>query len=104
MWVAIAREPRPDSEYWPGREVLAALDAIAWPVAWVYVLAHLPVPLGLVGPFFSTVAILLGLNRLHRALWINHRYRFTTWAVAKFLGLLMVTGWILKAAMLWTAH
>jgi hypothetical protein len=28
MWLLVAREPRPDAPDWPGRRMLAALDAV----------------------------------------------------------------------------
>ena len=35
MWLLVAREPRPDAPDWPGRRLLAAIDAVAWPLMWV---------------------------------------------------------------------
>ncbi len=35
MWFVFARAPLPDAPYWPGRRLLALVDAIAWPVAWI---------------------------------------------------------------------
>ena len=35
MWLLVAREPRPDAPDWPGRRLLAAVDAVAWPLLWV---------------------------------------------------------------------
>jgi hypothetical protein len=96
MWLLVAREPRPDAPDWPGRRLLAAVDAIAWPVLWVLLVRHVPGPVGLVGPFVTAVAVLLGLGRLHRALWVNERYWFTTWRWAKVFAGLMVVGAVLK--------
>ena len=75
MWLLIAREPAPDVPYWPGRRLLAAVDAAVWPLFWVLLFSHAPKPVGLVGPFVAAVALLSALGRLHRALWMNHRYR-----------------------------
>ena len=75
MWLLYARVPAPDAPYWPGRRWLAAVDVAAWPLAWVIVFSHAPKPVGLVGPFVMTVALLGALGRVHRALWENHRYR-----------------------------
>ena len=71
MWLLVAREPTPDAPYWPGRRLLAAVDAAVWPLLWVLVFSHAPKPVGLVGPFVAAVAFLFALGRLHRALWIN---------------------------------
>ena len=96
MWLLIAREPRPDAPYWRGRRLLAAIDAIFWPLLWVVSVRHVPEPVGLVGPFVIAVAVLCALGRLHRALWVNHRYRFTTWRWARFVAALMLLGVVLK--------
>lgn len=96
MWILIAREAPPDADYWPGRGVLAALDAVAWPLLWVLVLSQLPRPVGIVGPFFMAVAVLCAIGRLHRAVWVNHRYRFTTWRWGKFAVALLLLGELMK--------
>jgi hypothetical protein len=43
--------------------------------------------------------VLLGLGRLHRALWENHRYWFTTWRWGKVLGAMLLIGAVLKLSM-----
>ena len=78
MWLLVAREPRPDEPYWPGRRWLAAIDAVIWPTLWAVVFVHAPIPVGIFGPFVAAVAVLCALGRLRRALSMNHRYRFTT--------------------------
>lgn len=99
MWLLVAREPRPDAPDWPGRRLLAAVDAVAWPLMWVLLIRHVPGPAGLVGPFVTALAVLLGLGRLHGALWVNHRYWFTTWRWGKVLGAMLLIGAVLKIAM-----
>ncbi|WP_293435115.1 hypothetical protein [Piscinibacter sp.] len=99
MWLLVAREPRPDAPDWPGRRLLAAIDAVAWPLMWVLLIRQVPGPAGLVGPFVTALAVLLGLGRLHRVLWINHRYWFTTWRWGKVLGAMLLIGAVLKIAM-----
>lgn len=99
MWLLIAREPRPDAPDWAGRRALAVVDAIVWPVLWVLLIRHAPAPVGMVGPFAVTVVVLVGLGRLHRALWMNHRYWFTTWRWGRVVAALWVTGIVLKLAM-----
>ena len=97
MWLLVAREPLPDAPYWQGRHLLAAVDAVVWPIVWVLLINDAPAPVGLVGPFLSAVALLCGLGRLHRALWVNHQYRFTTWRWGRVLAALMLLGLVMKA-------
>ena len=42
MWLLVAREPRPDAPDWPGRRMLAAVDAVVWPLLWVLLIQHAP--------------------------------------------------------------
>lgn len=99
MWLLVAREPRPDAPDWPGRRLLAAVDAVVWPLLWVWVFRHAPEPVGLVGPFVTAMAVLLGLGRLHRALRVNHRYWFTSWRWGRVVVALLVVGAVLKVTM-----
>ena len=99
MWLLVAREPRPAAPDWPGRRLLAAVDAAVWPLMWVLLIQHAPQPVGLIGPFITALAVLMGLGRLHRALWVNHRYWFTTWRWGKVLASMMVIGAVLKLSM-----
>jgi hypothetical protein len=99
MWLLVAREPRPDAPDWPGRRMLAALDALVWPLLWVLLIQHAPEPVGLVGPSATAMAILLGLGRLHRAIWVNQRYWFTTWRWGKVMAAMLLIGAVLKVTM-----
>lgn len=99
MWLLVAREPRPDAPDWPGRRLLAAVDAVAWPLIWVLLMQHAPQPAGLIGPFVVALAVLVGLGRLHRALWVNRRYRFTTWRWGRVLASTLMIGAVLKLSM-----
>jgi hypothetical protein len=96
MWLLVAREPKPDVPYWPGRRLLAAVDAAGWPLLWLLVFNHAPKPVGIVGPLVAAVALLSALERLHRALWVNHRYRFTTWRWGRIAAALLLVGAVLK--------
>lgn len=96
MWLLYARTPRPDAPYWPGRRLLAAVDALAWPLLWVIGFSHVPRPVGVVGPVIAAVALLCAIGRLHRALWLNHRYRFTTWRWGRLAAVLLLVGVVLK--------
>ena len=96
MKLLIAREPASDAPYWPGRRVLAAVDAAVWSLFWMLLFSHASKPVGLVGPFIAAVALLCALGRLHRALWVNHRYRFTTWRWGRVVAALLLIGAIMK--------
>ena len=100
MWILIAQAPLPDMPYWSGRRWLAAADAVGWPLFWVVAIAHAPRPVGIMGPGLIAFAVLVGLARLHRAIWMNERYRFTTWRWARIAAALMLTGLVLKIALL----
>ena len=96
MWLLGARAPLPDAPYWPGRRLLAAVDALAWPLVWAIVFSHAPKPVGLVGPFVAAVALLCAMRRLHRALFLNHRYRFATWRWGRVTAALLLIGVVVK--------
>ena len=55
-------------------------------------------PTGLIGPMVIALSVLFGLNRLHRVVWLNHRYRFTTWPWGKVAAGLMVIDLVMKLA------
>ena len=99
MWLLVAREAPPDAPCWPGRHALAAVDALVWPLLWVLLFMHAPNPVGLIGPFVTAVAVLCALGRLRRALWVNHRYRFTTLRWGRIVAALLLMGWIMKLTM-----
>jgi hypothetical protein len=99
MWLLVARTPPPDSAYWPGRRWLAAVDALAWPLLWVLLFRHAPVPVGIVGPVVIALSVLFATYRLRRALSVNHRYRFTTWRWGRVVAALLLMGVLLKLAM-----
>ena len=99
MWLLVAREPRPDAPDWPGRRLLAAVDAVIWPLMWVLLVRNAPQPMGLIGPFITALAVLIGLGRLHRAVWVNQRYWFTTWRWGKVLGAILLIGAVMKLSM-----
>jgi hypothetical protein len=100
MWVIFARAPRPDAMVWPGRRVLALVDAVAWPVAWAAFIIGLPVPLGLAGHFALACCGVAAVRRATRAVAQNHRYHFTTWRWGRWVVLALVFGYALKLAAL----
>lgn len=99
MWLLLTRTPAPDVPYWPGRRWLAALDSVVWPLIWIAVVGSGGVPTGIVGPLVTTAAVLAGAARLHCAVYLNHRYRFTTCRWGKRIALLSLVGTLLKLAM-----
>jgi hypothetical protein len=99
MWLVVVRQPKPDAPQWTGRHLLAAVDAVAWPIMWVILINQAPAPVGVVGPFATAVSILFGLGRLHRALCVNHRYWFTTWRWGRIAAAFFVVGMVMKVVM-----
>jgi len=51
---------------------------VAWPLLWVILLGQIDAPVGILGPMVIAVALLISAERAHRAVWVNHRYWFTT--------------------------
>jgi hypothetical protein len=98
MWLILARPPHPDARQWPGRRGLDAADAVVWPVAWIALVAKAPVALGVVGTVVLAIAMWQAVLRLHCALAMNHRYRFTTWRWGTAVLVLLALGWMLKFA------
>ena len=99
MWILFMRAPSHDRPYWTGRRVLAALDALLWPVLALLLLAQVPGAAGVLRPVLSAVALLAALHRLHVAWFRNHRYRFTTAWLARALLILLLVGVMLKIAL-----
>jgi hypothetical protein len=100
MWLILARPPKPDAPYWPGRRLFALADAIAWPAGWIAVAMQLPQPAGIVGPMVIALAVLSAVGRVYRAAWENHRYHFTTWRLGRIVAGLLLIGFVLKVAVL----
>lgn len=98
MWLLVKREPRANAPYWIGRRWLAALDAVAWPLFWVLLICQIDAPVGIVGPVVVAIALLVSAERIHRAVWINHRYWFTAWRWGRIAAGLLVIGMVLKLA------
>ncbi|MBK1611919.1 hypothetical protein CKO44_00345 [Rubrivivax gelatinosus] len=96
MLILFTREAEPDAPYWTGRVLLGALDALAWPAAWMALAFQLPERGGMVGGLMISLAALAAVRRLHTALCENHRYRFTTWKVGKVLLGLYFIGVVMK--------
>lgn len=90
MLVIFARAPQQDAVVWPGRRVLAFLDAVTWPAAWTLFILGLPTTVGLAGQVTLAMCAVAALVRAHRACVRNPRYRFTTWRWLPVLSLLIV--------------
>ena len=96
MWILFTPAPRPDAPNWLGRRWLAALDAVAWPGAWAFGVAHVPMSMGIVGTLVIAWAALSAAARLHRAVFRNERYRFTTWRWGRVLVGMVLLGLRMK--------
>ena len=96
MWMFLARAPRPDAAYWPGRRWLALADAVAWPGLFLWFMAAAPVN-GVVRVVVLTLTIVVTLRRMRRALFRNARYHFTTWRLGTFVALILAIGAVAKA-------
>lgn len=99
MWILFARSPIPDVAYWPGRRLLAALDAMLWPALAVWALSAVPHSAALIRPVVISCGLIVGAQRIRTAVWSNHRYRFSTWRVGRVVALLMLVGLVLKLSM-----
>jgi hypothetical protein len=99
MWLVLTRAPLPDAPYWPGRRLLALVDAVAWPAAWVVLATQLPKPVGIVWPTIVALAVLSAIGRALRAGWQNHRYHFTTWRWGRGVAVMLLIGLLLKAGL-----
>lgn len=96
MWVVLARRERQPATYWPGRRLLALIDALVWPAAFAYLVTRVPVATGAVGAVALALCLLCALRRAHRALWQNERYAFTTRVLSIALACCLVLGWALR--------
>ena len=97
MWFVFAKPPRSDVAYFPGRRLLAVIDAIAWPLAGLLAIPTIPYNTGVMGAVAKALLLLGAAYRCYVAASRNERYRFTTvrWGLL-VLGLLVVGG-LLKA-------
>ena len=98
MWLIFSRTPHADAVQWRGRRWFAAADAVVWPAMWIAVVAHVPSRLGAVGLVVMACAIGAAALRLHRAIFVNHRYRFTTWRYGWVAIVALMFGALLKFA------
>ena len=92
MLVLMARAPRPDVPYWPGRRSLAVVDALAWPALLLLTLGTTPLSSGIFGVVASALTLLIAARRWHRAVFCNQRYRLTTSRWGMVLAALILGG------------
>lgn len=98
MWLLYARAPVPDAPCWPGRRLLAFLDAVVWPLVIAAFIGGTSLQTGVVGSLTLALCVLFGVRRCVRALWRNERYQFTTWRWGRPLAALLAVGAALKLA------
>lgn len=96
MWLIVVRAPKADVVVWPGRRWLAAIDAVAWPCMWIWLMHRMPTSGGLLGAVVEVSAVIWALHRLHCAVLLNHRYRFTSWRWGKVAAALLIAAEVLK--------
>jgi hypothetical protein len=92
MGPIFVRYVRPDADVWPGRRLLAVLDAVAWPALWLYAIWRVPFETGLAGKALATVVAVVAIRRVLRAWVRNERYWFSTWRWGRFVLALIAVG------------
>jgi hypothetical protein len=76
------------------------VDAIAWPLAAAMLLTHAHGPHGIFVPTVNVVLVSVAVGSALKATLLNHRYRFTTWRLVRYVLLLSAIGLVLKLALL----
>ena len=71
---------------------------MTWPLFCVLLLGQIDAPVGIFGPMVVAIALLVVSERIPRAVWVNHRYWFTTWRWGRIAAGLMVIALVLKFA------
>lgn len=97
MWLVLAPRIRPDARVWPGRRLVSAIDALAWPAGVASCIATAPADTGVVGMVGIAYCGLLGVRRLMRAVFANERYRITTVWLARLVAPLLLVGVVVRA-------
>lgn len=99
MWILLTRAPVADAAYCPGRRWLAIVDAVLWPALLAAAMTRSMPDTGLVGPVGYGLLGFVVWRRLHTAVWLNARYRFTTAKLARALAMSMLVGIALKVGL-----
>jgi hypothetical protein len=99
MWLLFTRPHRPDFPVWPGRHVLALLDAVLWPaLIGGYAFGAAQIVPGIVTQVVFSACVVAALVRAERAVFENQHYRFTTWRWARNALIVLAFGAGLKLA------
>jgi len=97
MWMIVMRAPRTAHAYWPGRRLLGAVDAVAWPALICAAALQLPTLVStIVGQLLVAFLVLTAVHRVALAVWRNERFSFTTSRVAYVVAMLMLIGLVMK--------
>ena len=97
MWMIVMRAPRTAHAYWPGRRLLGAVDAVAWPALICAAALQLPTLVStIVGQLLVAFLVLTAVHRVALAVWRNERFSFATSRVAYVVALLMLIGLVMK--------
>lgn len=88
----------PPAADWPGRHVLAVVDALAWPALVSFALNAVTVPHGLIGDVVIASCSMLAVRRAWTAAFRASQYRFTTGHVGIPLAAMLALGVSLKLA------
>jgi hypothetical protein len=104
MGPIFVRHVRPDTAIWPGRRLLAVLDAVAWPALWLYAIWRVPFDTGVSGKVLATAGVLIAARRVLRAWVRNERYWFSTRRWGGFLLALIVVAVVLKIVTAMSLH
>jgi len=99
MLFFIHSPPRPNFPVWPGRRLLASLDALVWPAAWIGFVMTAGPRAGVVGALAVALAVLLAIGRLRTAIFLNHRYAMSTWRWARPVAALLMIGVVIKVVL-----
>jgi hypothetical protein len=100
MWVLYTPAPAQDAQCWPGRRLLALVDAVMWPTVLALVIFRLPLGAGLVAPVALALCVLIAFRRGVCAQWHCERYHFTTWRLGVPLVALLALGVVLSLSTL----
>jgi hypothetical protein len=92
------RTSRPDAYVWPGRRLLAVLDALLLPALCVYGVMKTSFTTGLVGVTVIAFAICVASWRVKKALVSNERYRFSTRRLLLGVACLLAVGLAFEAS------
>ncbi|MCR5864111.1 hypothetical protein [Aquincola sp. J276] len=100
VWLLLPSRPKMPPRQFKGRRWLSIADAILWPLVVWSVLSGFSTRIDYAGVLSIATPVLLatwGLRRLRTALFDPLSYSFSTWAVGKMLGWLVLAWLLVKA-------